>query len=274
MRTSFRVFLATLLGVALFGAVAAEAESSMATTPRFALDVPVLYYHHVLCPSPDTTFPDLYICPDQFAAQMTYMHDQGWQTVTVDDLTDLIAAHQCPDPKTFVVSFDDGAVDQYDNAAPILEGLGMRGTFFVTTGKEDGLRPGKITWDGLRDLVARGHAIGDHSKTHENEKKLDAAGLYDQIEVAQQIFEDQLGFGPAPSPIPMVVTPTRLSRRSMPAASSSRSQFTLVRARQAICPSSASASRSHPPTVPQICWRMFSLSSMAAGRQLPTLVTR
>jgi len=187
-----------MMALALAGVLGAAPAANAATdtSTRFVLDVPVLYYHHVECATPDTTFPDLYICPDQLLAQLTYLHDQGWHTLTADQVADLVANRQCPAPKSFVVSFDDGADDQYVYAAPILESLGMRGTFFATTGKEGGLRPGKITWDGLRDLVARGHAIGNHSKTHANEKKLDAAGLYDEIEGAQQIFEQQLGFRP------------------------------------------------------------------------------
>jgi len=189
-------FLVGLLAAALVLVSATPAVTTAATPARFVLNVPVLYYHHIQCPLPDTTFPDLYTCPEQFEAQMTYLLEQGWHTLTVDQVADLLANRVCPDPNAVVVSFDDGAVDQYFNAAPILESLGMRGSFFVTTGKEGGLRPGKITWDGLRDLVARGHSIGNHSKTHANEKKLDAVGLYDQIEVSQQMFAAQLGFRP------------------------------------------------------------------------------
>jgi peptidoglycan/xylan/chitin deacetylase (PgdA/CDA1 family) len=192
-------FLAGLLAAALvlLGPGIAPAAATSTTPSRFVLTVPVLFYHHVLCPPADATFPSLYTCPEQFAAQLTYLRDHGWRTLTIDQVADLLADRQCPDPKAVVVSFDDGTVDQYDNAAPILESLGMRGTFFVTTGREAGaLRPGKIPWDGLRDLIARGHAIGNHSKTHANEKKLDAAGLYDQIEVSEGIFEQQLGFRP------------------------------------------------------------------------------
>ncbi len=167
-----------------------------APAAKFELRVPVLYYHHILCPPADATIPSLYECPDQFTAQLSYLKDNGWQAITVDQVADLIAARQCPQPKQFVISMDDGAVDGYDNAAPILESLGMRGTFFVTSGLPGGLRPGKIDWDQLRDLVARGHAIGNHTETHLNLKVQPPAVLYDQIEGAQQIFEDELGFRP------------------------------------------------------------------------------
>ena len=178
-------------------APSAQAATSQAVTAgRFELHVPVLYYHHILCPPADATIPSLYECPDQFTAQLSYLHDQGWSTITVDRLADLVAQHQCPSSRVFVISIDDGSVDGYDNAAPIMESLGMHGSFFVTSGVVGGLRPGKISWDQLRDLIARGHAIGNHTETHLNLKVQPQDVLYDQIEGAQQIFDTQLGFRP------------------------------------------------------------------------------
>ena len=174
----------------------AHASVSDVSTAKFELRVPVLYYHRILCPPADATIPSLYECPDQFMAQLSYLKDNGWQAITVDQVADMVANRQCPPPKQFVISIDDGAVDGYDNAAPIMENLGMRGSFFVTSGVPGGLRPGKIDWDQLRDLVARGHAIGNHTETHQNLKVQPPDVIETEIEGAQQIFDDQLGFRP------------------------------------------------------------------------------
>jgi peptidoglycan/xylan/chitin deacetylase (PgdA/CDA1 family) len=172
--------------------IAAAADAS-----RFQLQVPVLYYHHVACPSPTAAEPDLWICPDQFAAQMSYLHDQGWTTITADQLADLVANRICPPSKEFVVTFDDADADQYTSAAPILENLGMRGTFFVTTGDQDTVfTPGHMTWDEIRDLVARGHAIGNHTETHLSLNKQSPDVINQQIEGAEVIIQTQLGYRP------------------------------------------------------------------------------
>jgi len=171
-------------------------QAARADAGRFELQVPVLYYHHIKCAPPDATLPSLYECPDVFAEQLTYLRDHGWTAITVDQLADLMAQRSCPAPKTFVISFDDGAGDGYTSAAPIMESLGMRGSYFVTLGKEGALRTGKITFDQMRELVARGHAIGNHSRTHLNLKVQPADVIYDQIEGAQQTFESLLGFRP------------------------------------------------------------------------------
>src|SRR5829696_3582429 len=127
---------------------------------------------------------------------MTYLRDHGWRAITVDDVADLMAQRSCPDPRQFVVSLDDGALDAYDTAAPILESLGMHGSFYPTLGNVGGLRTGKFTFDQMRDLVARGQAIGNHTQNHLNLKVQTADVLYEQIEVAQQRFESLLGFRP------------------------------------------------------------------------------
>ena len=186
--------IAVALTVALVLLVPPQA--ARADSGRFELQVPVLYYHHVLCAPPDATIPSLYECPDVFTDQLTYLRDHGWTAITVDQLADLVAQRSCPAPKTFVISFDDGSSDGYANAAPIMESLGMRGTFFATLGDVGAPRTGKISFDQMRDLVARGHAIGNHSQNHLNLKVQTAPVLYEQIEIAQQRFESILGYRP------------------------------------------------------------------------------
>src|SRR5215204_5841151 len=61
-------------------------------------------------------------------------------------------------------TFDDGGVGAHDAAAELLERHGWRGFFFVTT---DWIgRRGFLDEQQLRDLDARGHVIGAHSRSH------------------------------------------------------------------------------------------------------------
>ena len=162
--------------------------------PEWQLHVPVLYYHHIACPPEGTPSPDYWTCPDQFEAQLSYLADAGWTAVTADQLAAWYAARICPPAKVFVASFDDGDLDAYSNAAPILEGLGMRGTFFIIAGR-DGTQ-GTMTNAQVADLAARGHTIGNHTLDHDNLRKLDPTELRHQIEGAQQVLQQVLGYRP------------------------------------------------------------------------------
>ena len=62
------------------------------------------------------------------------------------------------------ISFDDGDLSCYSIAAPLLEQHGFRGEFFVVTSWIG--TPGFMTADQLRELVARGHGVHSHSRTH------------------------------------------------------------------------------------------------------------
>ena len=189
--------VAALLATATLTGAARPAAAQVATldaAPIWQLDVPVLYYHHVACPSATTTEPEYFICPDQFRAQLQYLKDSGWTAITGDDLAGYFSSRTCPPAHSFVVSIDDGDLDAYTTAAPLLEQLGMRGTFFVIAGR-DGTK-GTMTNVDVQDLAARGHAIGNHTMTHPNLRKLDAAALSQEIEGAQQTLAALLGYRP------------------------------------------------------------------------------
>lgn len=62
-----------------------------------------------------------------------------------------------------ILTFDDGGASAC-NVATRLERRGWRGHFFVTTGRLG--TPGFVTAEQVRDLAARGHAIGSHTHSH------------------------------------------------------------------------------------------------------------
>lgn len=63
-----------------------------------------------------------------------------------------------------MLTFDDGGVSAIEEIAPRLEARGWRGHFFITTGRIG--TPGFLSAAQIRELHARGHAIGSHSHTH------------------------------------------------------------------------------------------------------------
>jgi peptidoglycan/xylan/chitin deacetylase (PgdA/CDA1 family) len=105
----------------------------------------------------------------------------------------------CPDAATtgynrplFFLTFDDGGVSSRDVAAGILEELGWRGHFFITTGRID--TSGFLSVGALRDLHARGHAVGSHSVTHPRRMSfLTAKQLQQEWADSQRRLEDILG---------------------------------------------------------------------------------
>ena len=183
-----------LAASALAWLVPAALTQAAEPAPEWQLHVPVLYYHHIACPPAGSTAPQYWTCPDQFKAQLSYLAAQGWTAATADQLADWYSTRTCPPSKTFVVTLDDGDADAYTTAAPILEGLRMRGTFYIVAGRDGA--GGVMTNSQVADLAARGHAIGNHTLDHDNLRKLDAVELRHEIEGAQVVLQHVLGYRP------------------------------------------------------------------------------
>ncbi len=76
-------------------------------------------------------------------------------------------------PAACSFTFDDGTMDQYEVAAPILDRFGIAGSFYLITDlmeirewDDSGTLRYLFTWDEARDLAARGHEIGSHTASH------------------------------------------------------------------------------------------------------------
>ena len=66
-------------------------------------------------------------------------------------------------------TFDDGQREQATIAAPMLDAVGLKGTFVVNPGKIAKSGEGwNGNWDDWRTLAKNGHEIGNHSMTHPN----------------------------------------------------------------------------------------------------------
>ncbi len=64
------------------------------------------------------------------------------------------------------LSFDDGYLDHYTQAVPILDSFGMKGTFYIITEKMKTADSGYLDTDKVLGLYQRGHEIGSHSVNH------------------------------------------------------------------------------------------------------------
>jgi peptidoglycan/xylan/chitin deacetylase (PgdA/CDA1 family) len=98
------------------------------------------------------------------------------------------------------LTFDDGGGSAL-LAAGALEKHGWRGHFFVTTGRVG--TPGFLDADGVRELAARGHAVGGHSHTHPTYfGKLTRSEQLDEWRRSHEALGEVLGEAPAGASVP------------------------------------------------------------------------
>ncbi len=200
-----RAALALLLIVwALAAALGPRTDRSRAVAPlrdetRRRIDVPVLMYHYISVPPPDADVyrQDLSVTPDQFAAQVFWLRDNGFTAVTLDDLYAALVYGAPLPPQPVILTFDDGYADAYTNTFPVLRQAGMVGTFFVVTEWLDRQEPGYLTWDQAREMAAAGMAIQSHSRSHPDlTVDCDYDCLVYQILGSVQTIEAEIGVRP------------------------------------------------------------------------------
>jgi peptidoglycan/xylan/chitin deacetylase (PgdA/CDA1 family) len=106
--------------------------------------------------------------------------------------------------RELAITFDDGYRDNFENAAPVLEKLGLPATFFVVTQWIDtdivpwwdtltGVRHPWMTWAEVESLHRRGFEIGAHTRTHADLGAVGAAEACEEICGARRELECRLG---------------------------------------------------------------------------------
>ena len=161
------------------------------------LHVPVLMYHHVLPSSQlpaGERYPDLFVDPVVFDAQMAALKAAGWRTVTTRQLWEAMWSGLAIPTRTVVITFDDGRPDQYTYAFPILERYGFSATFFIVPGRIGTSQ--HMTACQLREIAAAGNELADHTWNHADLTTLTLEQARSRIRAAADAIKSLVGVRP------------------------------------------------------------------------------
>src|SRR3954452_24641087 len=125
--------------------------------------VPILMYHVGSAPQPGAPYPDLYTPKPVFAAQMRALAKRGYHGVTLAQVDDYWRHGYALPSRPIVVSFDDGYLSHYTHARPVLKALGWPGVLNLEV---NNVRPGDLTANQIRGLIAAGWEVDSHTITH------------------------------------------------------------------------------------------------------------
>jgi len=90
--------------------------------------------------------------------------------------------------QTVEITFDDGNRTDLDIAVPYLRDRGLTATFFVLTGRLE--RDGYLAAVDIRSLLDMGMSVGLHGYHHVDWRRLDAAGLHEEIPQARVVLSE------------------------------------------------------------------------------------
>ncbi len=164
----------------------------------WTLKVPILMYHYISIPPEDADKYriDLSVAPEDFRQQMAYLAQNGYNTITFEDLSRAIADKQDLPEKPVIITIDDGYRDNYENAFPILQEFGLTATIFLVTDPIDQGNPAYMNWGMVEEMAAAGIQFGPHTKTHPDLRGLSREKLIWQILGSQETVAAHVGYTP------------------------------------------------------------------------------
>jgi peptidoglycan/xylan/chitin deacetylase (PgdA/CDA1 family) len=132
----------------------------------------------------------------RFERQMKWLARLGYRVLPLEELR----RADYGGPRTVVLTFDDGYLDNLTLALPVLESLRLPATIFVVSGRE------RNDWDRDTELAGRPLlrreqlgdleplvALGAHTRTHRALTTLDAGEAEREIAGSKQDLEEALG---------------------------------------------------------------------------------
>jgi len=149
--------------------------------------IPVLLYHRV-----GYTSGHLTVTPERFANDLRLLNDYGFLTISLQQFKNYILNRNAELPENPVlITFDDGYLDNYENAYPLLQRYGMTAAFFVITSllwDKDRLSPERI-----REMAQAGMSFGSHTVSHRPLGKLSTAEANEELNSSRSTLESILG---------------------------------------------------------------------------------
>jgi len=179
--------------------------------------VPVLMYHHV-APHPGESVT---VTPEVFEAQMRYLAKSGYRTLNMSELMAHVRGERPVRDRAVAVTFDDGWLDNFHYAFPVLERYRINAIIFVVTAWTDSASTDSFTsfadgqpiheasmlpaqageagrvvldWGTIRKMVSSGLVeFYSHTVNHHKCNDLSRPELERELSVSKAVLERELG---------------------------------------------------------------------------------
>ena len=163
----------------------------------------VILMYHIVAKS-HTSQERPYACsPRLFSRHMQYLSSQGFQLISLDEISRYIKNREHFPPNSIAVTIDDGFRETYENAFPLLQHYGIPATVFVITGLTGKSNlwmqtrgfPSRemLSWRHIKDMRVAGITFGSHTVTHPRLPDISDNEAHHEIRDSKKVLEDRLG---------------------------------------------------------------------------------
>lgn len=160
----------------------------------FCQNVPILMYHHIqpMEQAKEKNQGFITVDPQTFDTQMGYLKSAGYQTISLDQLTNALINHQSLPSKSIVITIDDGYRDIHTHAYPIIRKYEINANLMISTGLIE--NPDYLTWGQLKEMVESGLiSAHNHTWSHSNLTSVSQDKLSFEVLTAQKQLQEYLG---------------------------------------------------------------------------------
>jgi peptidoglycan/xylan/chitin deacetylase (PgdA/CDA1 family) len=172
-------------------------------------------YHHINPHQGDMVT----VTPGVFEDQMKYIRDSGYRTLSIDEFVLYLSGSLTVEEKAVVVTFDDGWLDNYIYALPVIKKYHIKAAIFVVTDRverasegvtalslpipthgesKELIKRGKeeqvtLTWGLMHEMAETGLVeFYSHTRSHRKCDRLSKEELIPELEESKKVIEERL----------------------------------------------------------------------------------
>ncbi len=150
--------------------------------------VPIILYHWIAVSPINSQY---YVPPEKFEAEMKLLHDWGYTTITTELLIKAISEGADLPPRPLIITFDDGHLNNYTSAFPIMQKYGFTGVLYLVANYIGADQYMNV--DQIKEMAAAGWEVGSHTINHLSLTSLDPQSQRHEIVDSREILEAKLG---------------------------------------------------------------------------------
>lgn len=150
--------------------------------------IPILLYHRIDVSPINSRY---YVPPEKFEQEIKALQDWGYTTISTQMLVQAISMGRELPPHPILITFDDGHLDNYANAFPIMQKYGFTGVLYIVANYLG--TDGFMNRDEILAMHDAGWEVGSHSLNHYDLTKLSPQEQRSEIVGSKERLEKELG---------------------------------------------------------------------------------
>lgn len=150
--------------------------------------VPIILYHRIDISPINSQY---YVPPDKFAEEMKLLHDWGYETISTELLIKAITEGADLPPRPLLITFDDGHLNNYTAAFPIMQKYGFTGVLYIVANYMGADQ--YMNADQIKEMANAGWEVGSHSISHSDLTSLEPYRQRYEVVESRTLLEEALG---------------------------------------------------------------------------------